>query len=84
MSFTTCCPEHPEILRCMDCGYPRGGRAKAPLCEECACRMYGRVFVIEGHEICDDCFRDWLDDYASTNIEDVADALDVEHWDLSE
>ena len=35
------------------------------------------VYIIDGKEVCKECFLEWLADYASTNPREVADALSV-------
>ena len=80
MSFTTCCPEHPEVLRCLRTGYPFREDTREPVCGQCGAELRDTVFVVEGREICGDCFQEWLADYTRTNATDVADALCVEHY----
>lgn len=78
MSFTTCCPEHPAIARTLATGYP-DGEGWARECPQCGGDMSAEVYMIDGVEVCADCFKDWLVDYFSTNADDIADALGVEH-----
>ena len=80
MSFTTCCPEHPEVLRCLRTGYPNREEKDAPVCDICGCGLYDTVFIVEGDNLCPECFLEWLEDYMRTNTEDVADALGVDWY----
>lgn len=69
-------PDAPDIRRTMETGYPYPVKPPA-LCDRCGEELGEISYEVEGQLICKECFKDWLDDWFSTNPEQIARALEI-------
>lgn len=69
--------EHPVITALL-----RGGYTEPPEGPCCGCgaefEQGKTIYEIEGKDVCEECFREWVQDYALTNPREVARALNVD------
>lgn len=78
--------EHPDITRTLKTGYPSivTGFTCEPnserVCPLCDGALAGTAYEIDGREVCGECFKEWVEDYISTNPREVANALGVEWY----
>lgn len=68
--------DHPDIRAALESGYP--GYAHQRLCPCCGYDLGEKGFEVDGEDICLPCFTEWVNDYLSSNPEDVADALGID------
>ena len=69
--------EHPDIKRALATGYacePEFGRD----CPWCEGDIGNVVYNIEGDEVCEDCFKEWMIDLLNTSPGEVARYLGVD------
>lgn len=69
--------EHPAITALELRGYPEDvGRS----CPDCGGDLFagGTAYEIEGRTVCEECFREWVQDFVLTNPREVARALNVD------
>lgn len=67
--------DHPDVARALRTGYPDAGAGRH-YCAGCGAELTD-AYIAEGEELCVDCFRDWVLEYASTDPAAVAAALKV-------
>lgn len=67
MNFTECCPEHPEVARALRDGYPHGNDDFVRCCPECDAEMTRIMYRLDGRYVCEECFLEWLREYAAEN-----------------
>lgn len=70
-------PDHPDIAQTLRDGYPHGYSALLE-CSSCDGAIDVNAYEIDDRWVCEECFREWLEDYAATNSPDIARALNVE------
>lgn len=68
-------PDHPDIRAVERAGYT--GYAKIKLCPWCGEDVGDKTYNIEGDDVCAACFTEWVQDYLSTNPDELASALCV-------
>lgn len=67
--------DHPSIRSAERTGYP--ARSHQRLCPWCGEDVGEKTYNIEGDDICPECFAEWVQDYLSTNPDELAAALCV-------
>lgn len=58
-------PDHPDIARVLDTGYPHLVKEPEPVyCTDCCLEMTGEdtVFIYDGEPCCENCFRDRIEE----------------------
>ena len=69
--------EHPDITKTLETGYPNKpdfGR-DCPWCEADIGKV---IYNVEGDEVCEDCFKEWMIDKINTNPGEVAQYLRID------
>lgn len=67
-------PDAPDIRETERSGYPYH---RIKLCPWCGEDVGDKTYNVEGDDICPECFAEWVQDYLSTNPDELAAALCV-------
>ena len=68
-------PDAPDIRAAERTGYPAYPKLK--LCPWCGEDAGDKTYNVEGDDVCPECFAEWVQDYLSTNPDELAAALCV-------
>ncbi len=69
-------PDHPDIRAAERTGY--ADYPKIKLCPRCGEDIGAKSYEVDGEEICRFCFIEWVEDYMSTDLDQVAGALNIQ------
>lgn len=71
-------PDHPEIARCLETGYPNLPNTKAIRCDDCEKDMDDNdtLYIWEGRHICGECLKECIEE--AYPIETLAEELNID------
>lgn len=71
-------PDHPDIRQAESTGYPAGFRP-VRACPQCGGDMSPTRYVLDGLEVCEDCFGDWLRERIGSDLREAADRMGIRY-----